>query len=102
MTQEIINQLQTELKNTKEQMEAVFSSFDAHKQLLNESIQTGLNVRTTLISFQKENQKINGKLATAEKQVAELTKQLADANAKIAELTAVEAPIAAPEVEQAA
>jgi len=94
MSEEIIKNLTTELANTKGQLNGIASQLEAHKGMLNEMITGSLNLRTTLVQFQKANQEMNHKFNESTKQINTLTQQLADANAKIAELTkpVVEAP----------
>lgn len=89
----IIEALQQENNTLKQQMAAnsqgvqgLLAQLDAHKQSLNEALNVGLNLRTNLIMFQKQNEQLVAKIQEQEKQINSLNQQLTDATAKIASL----------------
>ena len=95
MSPEQIASLNQELSNTKANMDGMDSALTAHKGMLNDVIQTALNLRTTVTAFQKANQQVNAKLNEANKQIASLNQQVTDATATIEALKAQLADITA-------
>ena len=86
MTQAAIDSLSAENTNLKKQLEnavnqanGFVAQLDAHKQMLSESIQSSLNLRTTVIMFQRNIQEAQQKNQAAEKQIESLNQQLSDA-----------------------
>ncbi len=47
------------------------AQLEAHKQMLNDSLNTGLQLRTNLILFQKNNQELSERLEAANKSLLE-------------------------------
>lgn len=77
--------------NQKElELNSLRAAVDAHKGMINEQLQNSLHLRTNLVLFQKELQRItnekNASEATLKAQIQSLDQQLADATARIAEL----------------
>lgn len=73
-----ITELQNELKQYKNALEGVSATLDAHKQMLNESLNTILQLRTQNIMTQKQLNESATKCKTLEDEVARLNKELAD------------------------
>jgi chromosome segregation ATPase len=78
-------QLKKQAEQNSKGVEGLLAQLDAHKGNLSEAIQTGLNLRTQLILFQKENKRVTD-FAT------DLQNKLDAANKKIAELEAAVQP----------
>ena len=83
MSQEIINQLTTDkatlekdLAQHKQALESLSAQLDANKQMFNESLNSGLQLRTHFIMLQRQFQELSNKNA-------ELTKENADLKAKL-------------------
>lgn len=75
--------LKGEVEQLKQNANGLATQLHAHKQTIDELMQSLLNFRTNLMLVQKANQELNSKLQTAEKQVASLNQQLTDATAKL-------------------
>jgi hypothetical protein len=72
MSDELVKQMQANIDGLNAQLEA-------HKQTLSESITLSLNLRATVLLFQKQLQESSIKLVESEKKVLELSKPV-DAN----------------------
>ncbi len=78
--------LKAQLDQNSKGVENLLAQLDAHKGMLNESLNACVNMRTHLIIEQKKAQETAGKMGQLGNQITTLTQQLADANAKIATL----------------
>lgn len=73
---EQLNALELENKNLKVQaennskgVEQLLSNLDAHKQMLNEQLQTSLALRTNLITLSKQNQNLTAQVEDLKKKL---------------------------------
>lgn len=63
MTQEIIDKLNKDLHAHKQAIDALTAQLDANKQMFNESLNAGFQVRTALITTQRQVQELSNKNA---------------------------------------
>lgn len=87
------NDSATEIFNLRKQIEqnqvgidGLLAQLDAHKELLNESLNSGLQLRTNTLIARKQNMLLTNKLAESQKVLDGVNKQLEDATKKIVEL----------------
>lgn len=76
--------LNNQIAQSSAGVEGLLSQLDAHREALNESLTTGLNMRATIMHLKKVNFKLTN-------QFNEISKKLEDANKKIIELGQVPA-----------
>lgn len=70
------NTLREQLQNQSKGIENLLSQLEAHKGLVNEQLGVNLQLRTNLVLFQKELQKVNAQLADANAKIAALEKPI--------------------------
>lgn len=77
--QQKVDTLNLENANLKKQLEVnqagidgLLSQLDAHREQLNESLNSGLTMRTNVLFLKKQNQKLTNQLDSANKRIAEL------------------------------
>jgi len=83
MSEELLKEneaLKKQLAQNQQGVEGLLAQLDAHKEHLNESLNTGLNMRTNVIYLKKQNNTLTA-------QINELKSQLEQANKKLSEIT---------------
>jgi hypothetical protein len=75
MSEDLVKQLE----QLKVQNEGLICQLDAHKAHLSESINTSLNLRSTLVLFQKKNQELNQVIMVKNDLIAKLENSLKEA-----------------------
>ena len=83
MSEELLKEneaLKKQLAQNQQGVEGLLAQLDAHKEHLNESLNSGLNMRTNVIYLKKQNNVLTA-------QVNELKKSLEEANKKLLEVT---------------
>jgi len=76
-----VTELQNQVNQYKNTLDAVGAQLDAHKQMLNESLNSILQLRTHNIMLQKQLNESATKCKNLEDEVDRLTKELADCKA---------------------
>ena len=99
MTQEIIDNLNKEIADLKNQIEhnkvgvdGLLCQLDAMRATLNEYINANLQTRTQFTMANKQLQEANAKLRSSEEAIARLTVEVDGHVKRISELTSLEAP----------
>lgn len=72
------NNLKATLQNNANGIQTVLAQLDAHKQMINENNQIGVNLRTNIILFQKQNEMLNEQLKIANSKIVELEAKIAE------------------------
>ena len=74
------NQLKAQATQNSRGVQGLLAQMDAYKDQLSESMGTALNLRTSLIMFQKQNKEYETHVGQLNKRIEELTKKLEEAN----------------------
>jgi chromosome segregation ATPase len=94
--QKEIDDLKTQLAGKDSAIDGLLSQMDAHREVLNESMNTAMNLRTNVIHVKKANQKVAVELDKEKKQYASLQ---AEYNNALARITALDAELASVKAE---
>lgn len=70
-----INSLKTQLDQKEQAINGLLAQLDAHRGVMNESLNASLQLRTNFVVIQKNNLELNQKLSAANERIKELEKQ---------------------------
>ena len=88
MMQKEIDSLKLELANVKQGIDGLLSQIDAHREQLNESLNSGLTMRTNVIFLKKQNNKVTAELNAEKEKLAALTLEYNNSLQRVTELDA--------------